>query len=550
MIIKLQRVMHRHGRWVFLFLLAVVIFAFILWDYAGWSNRMSYVLPNAMIYGQRINHRDLDVSKKLIQMHRDFMGRREVQLTERQDALLEEQILRRMALVEKARRLGIQATDMEVVEAIQQNPLFSYNGQFNQEAYTRFVTEILPGRGLSGASYEAMVREEVMVRKLLMTIASTARLTPQQLQAFANELAEGISVAYCRFDVSEFINSVKPTDDEVKAYFAAHGKRFQIPEKRKVAYVAFPIETSKVVVSDKDLQAAYEQNKPVFTQPDGKVKPFSEVAERLRTELQRRMAVQESGRRATDFTVKLVPEPGKDTVSFDALAKEAGLPVKESGFFSANDRVEGVSAPSFAAAAFRLSKDTNVSDPVEGADAVYVLSLVAQKPIEMPPFDAVKSEARSACVASAALKTARDRGEEKRRALEILLKEGKPFDKAIASLSLKAQTIPAFKMTDSMSKDYFEGIVRRVAVSLPVGGVSECIPQSTGSFFVVVTARKPATPEEVVQVQPQARMLLAQNQQEYVVEAFEKAVMDEAQLRLRRPIPPLPTGKTETPDSE
>lgn len=529
MITHFQRHIHRHGKWVFSILLFIILVAFVLWDYAG-TVRRDRQESTIKVYGRRISPRDLDLAQRLTMLNLTLMSGQEMRMNDRARTLVQRQTLQRMALAEKARRMGLSVEDDEVVREVQR--WFTKDGQFNQAAYSQFLSDALGPRRLTEADFEGMVRQDILLRKLLRLVGSTAKVTDAQVADFARELLQRLTVAVCRFNAADELAAVKPSDADLMRFYKDKPDLFRTPDRVRVAYVAFPVDPAKVTVTDQDLQEAYEANRSIFTTPDGKVKPFKEVADVLRHEVPRRKAMQQALAQATEFTVRLVAEPGKATPSFQELAREKGLAVKETGFFSANEPVPGILTPEFAAAAQRLGEDNPVSDPLPGDNAVHVLRLLERQPSVLPPFEKVRDAVRNACATDMALRLAREAGSRKRGEVLALLQGGKTFEQALAELKLKPALPPAFTQAEAPPRDPMETAIRHVAGTLPAGTVSEFVPTPTGGFFVGMLSRQEPKPDDVTRLIPQVRQVLIESEQQQVLQAFQADVVKEAMGRL------------------
>lgn len=527
-------------------LLVIIIIPFVCMDYAGYGRaaRGTGDGSGALVYGHKINARDLDHAKRRFKLRMQMNGKG-IRPDERSEAWLAEQVLRNLALVEKAESMGITAADEEVVGDARR--YFSdKNGQLNQAAYDRFIQEILPQRGLTEAGFEMLIREDIMLRKMMMLVASTAKVTPQQSSALVTEVTDKVTASACRFEFTDYTARVKPSEADLQGFYKQNMDRFRTPEQARVAYVVFPVDPTNIpqddqAISDEELKAAYEARAELFRTSDGKSKPLKDVAELLRHDIRQQKAHDVANRRATDFTVKLIPEQGKPQLSFEELAKKEGVVVKETDFFNSNQLAPGIQVPSFTHAAFKLSEDNPISDVVPSESAVYVLKLLAKKPSGDSPFEQVRESVKSALVTSLALKLAREDGEKKREELENLLGTGKTFAQASAELKLKPQTFKNFSAMDSApaKSEPFEGAVRQVSMKLSIGSVGKFIPTVTGGLFVYVSAREHAKFEDLVKVEPMISQMLVQREQQQVVRDFEKSVMDEAGLKFERPSSPL-----------
>ncbi len=534
MITSFQRIIHRHGRWIFLVLLGIILVAFVMMDYWGVSSGFRQdSVRSQRVYGRKVDARELDLTKRRVYLNFSLSSGREIRPTERIDAWVENQALQRIALLEKARRLGIVSTDKEVVAEARQFFL-NQKGEYDSSAYAQFASEWLPSRRLSEADFEILMHGNVILRKLMALIASTAKITPQQVTTFTGEVLEKLTVSACQFELNEYLSEVKPNEPELRNFYRQYPNRFRTPEKVRIAYAVFPIRASKIAVTDQELKAAYEANRKMFTTADGKVKSLKEVAESLRKDLAHQKAMQETMRQATEFTIQMVSEEGKPPPAFDVLAKKNGVEVKQTAFFGSNELAPGISIPEFTAAAFKMSAENPISDPIPSQNAVYVLQFLEKQASSLPPFEQVKEAVKNAFIAETALKLARENGEKKRQELMSLLRSGKSFEQVVAILKLRPKTFKGFNAAGASSTDPYEGNVQRISFQIPTGSLSDFIPNAAGGFFVYVHSRQGPKSDEISMWEPQIRRALLQTQQQHVLQDFQQAVLDEAGIKSRQ----------------
>ncbi|MBI4027141.1 MAG: peptidyl-prolyl cis-trans isomerase [Verrucomicrobia bacterium] len=537
MITRFQKVIHRHGRWIFLLLLAVILVAFLLWDYAGIQMRSQGLMPTRpwVIYGRKIPPKEVEISKRLFALNLEMMTGRPLQMDARGQKMLEEQSLGRMATVEKARQMGLTVADEETIADVRQ--FFTRNNEYRQESYEYFLREVLGPRSLSEGHFERLIQENILLRKLLGMIASTAKVTPQHARIFASEVLEKITASACRFETTNYLAQIKLSEEQVSAFYNEHHDRFRTPEKVKASYVAFPIEAAKAKVSDQEMQQAYDANQNMFRKPDGSLKPMKEVADILRYSITQQRTV----RQATEFTIKLVPEEGKEPPTFDRLARDNGLEIKQTGFFAENELAPGISTPDFTYAAFKLTRENPVSDPISSQNAVYVLHFLEEPQASfVPPYESVKAAVKSACAEDLALKLARENGRKKRDEFIAMLGQGKTADQAWGLLKLKPQRPKPFSGDEELPSDPFENTLRRAAFQLPEGAVSDFIQTAEGGFFLHLALRQQAKPEEISKIEPRIFQTILQIQQRQLVEDFRKSVLEEALPKSEAPPPSEP----------
>jgi len=149
-----------------------------------------------------------------------------------------------------------------------------------------------------------------------------------------------------------------------------------------------------IQVSDEDVQKHYEGHKAELkTDEKRKVELFSLALtdeEKKFTGKERIEALQKLSDRATDFTQALL-EKGAD---FKQAAAKLKLPVRETGEFTKAEPDPQLKGDAqLGAAAFKLSMQEAISDPIQVADGFYILHLAGIS--EARPAHTRRSEAEN-----------------------------------------------------------------------------------------------------------------------------------------------------------
>lgn len=170
-----------------------------------------------------------------------------------------------MILHQEYRRLGIRATDQEVVGIIRHNPPAELqnhpdlmtNGAFDPQKYQSILRQ--PQNLVWLREYEGEIRRQLPLQKLRLQIMAGVRVTDQEVkQAFVNA-HERARVSFLTVDPAGFYDpQAQLPPDEVAAYYQAHRKDFRAPERAKVMYVLFPKEATP-----RDLEQAGERIREV-----------------------------------------------------------------------------------------------------------------------------------------------------------------------------------------------------------------------------------------------------------------------------------------------
>lgn len=538
MISQFQKFIHRHGRWVFLILLCVVIVAFIMWDYAGMMQTNRETTFHT-VYGKQVNPRELDRQRRLIEIFPERQMGDPFSQHRKTPEQLEQEALARIAMVATAKQLGLVVKEEEVLTRIQQS--FLVNGRFDQAQFEQFESEFLARERLTVGDFEGMIRDRLLIQKLVEVLGGTVKIPPAHVRSAAGRLAEQMTAAACRFDSKDVLKQVKPTENEIQRFYSENPEMFRVPPRLRVSYVVFPVQTNAVAVSAEEIQRAYSDNPEIIgadlRTPDGKLKKLIEVEPLLRQRLSREKALRIAADQTSGFALKLYPEPGKQVHSFADLAKQEDREIKETEFFTQGEQPKGITGREFGMAAFQLRKDSPVSDPVVAPDALYVLHLKDERPSEIPPYAGIKEKVKAACMDDTALRVARENGAKKRGEILKRLADGQTWEKAIASIKLKAQTFKDFSQGGARAKDAFEYAVRSAALDLPAGMVSEFVEDETGGFFLYIVSRRPGSPEEISKLEAGVAQELQFMGKIHLFQDFQRVVLDKA-IVTTRPVPP------------
>jgi hypothetical protein len=159
------------------------------------------------------------------------------------------------------------------------------DGQFDAERYK----QLLASNKMTVDQFENGRRYELLSRQVLTSVLATGISSRRVAEKISQALEVEREVQVLRFSPSDFISKVKPTQDELEAFYQANMTAFQSPEMldiELVVLVANAKEDPKEFAEKADLFAnmAYEQ-------PDS-LKP---VAERLKLNIQNVKGVTRAG---------------------------------------------------------------------------------------------------------------------------------------------------------------------------------------------------------------------------------------------------------------
>lgn len=104
---------------------------------------------------------------------------------------LERRAWERLLLLAEARRKGIRVTDREVIENLQQEPLFQTQGRFDPKSYQSIIRYSL---GATPRLFEEETRERLVIAKLLEQAMGEPKATEEEIREAFRKKEESIRV--------------------------------------------------------------------------------------------------------------------------------------------------------------------------------------------------------------------------------------------------------------------------------------------------------------------------------------------------------------------
>ena len=255
--------------WIITILLGLIIVVFIAF-YGGSQQPTGVTSHVAEVNGESISQREFIVHyQRAVERYREmFKGSFTPELLKNlniKQSLLEEMIEARLVLQE-ARRLGLSATDEELMNAIAQVPEFHVNGRFNKERYI----QLLRANRLTPAQFEEDQRKQLTIQRLLGVLADAAHVTEAEVRERYRFEQEKINLQFIRFSVSDNLSEVKITDEDVQKFYDRNKESLKEPLKVQVEYIPYSFEqfSGPVHLTDKEVEDYYSANRATkFTTP-------------------------------------------------------------------------------------------------------------------------------------------------------------------------------------------------------------------------------------------------------------------------------------------
>ena len=406
------------------------------------------------------------------------------------DQRILEGLIEEEAALAEAERLGIRASDQEVVARIQSLPAFQENGHFVGEARYRQVLNV-QNPPLRPDEFEEQVRRGIVMEKLQGVLTDWITVNESEVDAEFKRRNEKVKLQVINFSADKFREATTATDAEVSAWFESHKNDYKQPEKRKVKYALIDTQAmrDRQQVSAADIQKHYQDNQQQFSTPEQvrashilfKVEGKDEAAVRKQAE-----AVLARAKGGEDF-VKLANEFTEEEVG-----KTRG---GDLDFFG-----RGQMAKEFEDAAFAL-KPGQISDVVKSSFGLHIIKTTDYKAASTRSLEEVKSQIEDQ------LKWERAQNEAKRLAEELdkQIDDPNDFDTVAKPRGLtvaesgffsKEEPIPGVGMAPAVAQKAFE---------MKQGETSDALSTPQGFAFISLTGTQPERLPTLEEVKPRVR---------------------------------------------
>lgn len=166
-----------------------------------------------------------------------------------------QRMIRERLLLDNARQIGMAVPEKMLNESIVALPQFQENGQFSIERYQ----SVLRMQGLTPAGFKEELRKQLLMQQLLQGISGSSFLSDRELADVAELLEQTRNFSYVVIDTAALQADLQLSDEELEAYYGAHGDAFERPEQVRVSYIDLQGQDFYEPVDENQLQAELER---------------------------------------------------------------------------------------------------------------------------------------------------------------------------------------------------------------------------------------------------------------------------------------------------
>lgn len=289
-------------------------------------------------------------------------------------------LIRRQLFQAEVIDAGYRVGDRELSERIQALPQFRDGQGFSAARYQQY----LDYQRKSKSWFEESMRSDLGVQQYLLGVTESAFLSKSGHADFTALKHEAREFEYFIIKADRYRDEIKPTDEQIQAYYTQQKNRFMTPERVKLAYIELNQTAlmQQVKVDEQLLREDYAHYAGQYTTPEQR--RVSQILIKIPADAQAAAAAK---LKADNVVSRL-----NDGEDFAALAKsmsEDSLSAEHGG--DMGYLVKGDMDPLFEDVVFSLQKDV-VSSPIRTPLGYQIAKVTEIKPARQKPFEEVRAQ--------------------------------------------------------------------------------------------------------------------------------------------------------------
>jgi peptidyl-prolyl cis-trans isomerase D len=174
-------------------------------------------------------------------------------------------LVHQILMLQEASRLGMFATDEDLVRDIRSNPLFSRNGVFDEGVYRSYLNSIK----MSPQMFEQARKQELVEEQLVRLLTDAVKTDPAEITRWWHFQNDKLILSILLVKSDE---KPKTTPDlrALESYYKKNQAKYEIPQSLNLQYVVFswPDIQKKLSNTDTEIRDYYQMNPREFLIPE------------------------------------------------------------------------------------------------------------------------------------------------------------------------------------------------------------------------------------------------------------------------------------------
>jgi len=254
------------GNWLIKVLLGAIVIVFVFWGVGSFRAQRGGRI--ALVNGDQITLDEYrEVYNNLLEQLRKRFGNNLnddmiKMLQVKKQAL--NQLIDNKLLVQEAQRLKFRVSDKELADAIMQFGAFQRAGVFDNRLYQNVLDRLR----MTPEEFEVSQGDAMLIERLKVLITSSVKVSNQEVKEWFNWINASVDIDFVLFDPDKY-KDIKPSGEEIKAFFEKHKENYKTDAMVKVRYLNFAPDRyrSKVTIYDDNERDYFDENQEEFKTP-------------------------------------------------------------------------------------------------------------------------------------------------------------------------------------------------------------------------------------------------------------------------------------------
>jgi peptidyl-prolyl cis-trans isomerase D len=249
-----------HG-WIAKLILILVTVPFVLFGIETYLKNVGSSAAVAKVSGAApITIQEYNVALQNLRVELQKQGQKDLAFLESlggRRALLDRLLSTRLLAVEAADQ-KFTVSDAHLRDFIVNLPEFQENGKFSQTVYDK----LLSANQLTPSQFEQKIRLELITQQIRDSIPTLVNTSAVNSNLALQAEFQQRDVSVVEFKASEYLDQVKVSESEVKAFYDKNKDKFKMPAQVKIEFLTFSASNliPKMQVTDDELKRFYQDN--------------------------------------------------------------------------------------------------------------------------------------------------------------------------------------------------------------------------------------------------------------------------------------------------
>lgn len=298
-----------------------------------------------------------------------------------------EQLVRQRVFFEVARQQHLVVPDTKLQREILGYPQLASvrrpDGSIDLDAYRA----LLSAQGYTPESFEAAVRQDLLLRQVVGAVADTSPDSKSVQRAVLQVLFQERVIRLQRFQAAEHLASITPSDADIEAAYKRNEAQYRTTEQADIEYLVLDANVLRqsITLSEEELRSYYQSNLSAYTEAEQR------RASHILIKVAAGASADEKAKARTRAEAVLA-EVRKTPARFAEVAKARS---EDPGSAAAGGDLDfiarGTMVKPFEDAVFAM-KVGEINGPVETEFGFHIIQLVAAQGGQRQPFEKVRGE--------------------------------------------------------------------------------------------------------------------------------------------------------------